>query len=134
MLPVCCSNRSQMSTPSLLPIVVIEQLLLQVVKTLVATSVEVSVFVVTAVCVVVKVEVLVAVAVVLTVAVVVAVSTFVLVAVAVSVVVSVAVLVTQGPGVVHVVWNGAAMHVGIRPRMQCDGAVQFGHCLSVAVV
>ena len=61
----------------------------------------------------------VSVCVVVKVAVVVTVSTFVLVAV----------FVRQGPGVVHVVWDGTAIHVGIRPTMQCDGAVQFGHCL-----
>ena len=37
-------------------------------------------------------------------------------------------VVRQGPGVEHVVWDGAAIHVGIRATMQCDGAVQFGHC------
>ena len=38
-------------------------------------------------------------------------------------------VVRQGPGVEHVVWDGAAIHVGIRPTMHCDGAVQFGHRL-----
>ena len=38
-------------------------------------------------------------------------------------------VVRQGPGVEHVVWDGTAIHVGIRPTMQCDGAAQFGHCL-----